>query len=120
MECIQIFKCLCDFQRLRILNLLNEGPLCVCHIEEILEADQVKISKQLRFLKERGVVVAERQAQWMVYRMTEPKNSIITENLRELKECGTEELSFAEDLRKRATILERVFRESPGCAPFVC
>jgi len=36
MSLIQIYQCLCDQTRLRILNLLGEGPLCVCHFQEIL------------------------------------------------------------------------------------
>ena len=52
---IQIYKCLCDELRLRILNLLQEGPLCVCHLVEILDCEQVKMSKQLRYMKELGM-----------------------------------------------------------------
>ncbi|MCD8482802.1 MAG: metalloregulator ArsR/SmtB family transcription factor [Verrucomicrobia bacterium] len=57
MEIISVYKCLCDEQRLRILNLLKAGPLCVCHLMEILETDQVKISKQLKYMKDHGLVV---------------------------------------------------------------
>ena len=47
MEASEIYKCIADPQRLRILNLLEAGPLCVCHMQEILEVPQVKMSKQL-------------------------------------------------------------------------
>ena len=56
----RIYKCLCDPLRLRVLNLLQEGPLCVCHLMEILDCDQVRMSKQLRYMKEQGMVDGER------------------------------------------------------------
>jgi ArsR family transcriptional regulator len=56
------YRRLCDRYRLRIINLLREGPLRVCHLMEILNMEQVKVSKQLRFMRERGRVEAERHA----------------------------------------------------------
>ena len=46
-ELIQIYQCLCDPTRLRILHLLTQTPLCVCHFQEIFNEPQVKISKHL-------------------------------------------------------------------------
>ena len=63
MDLIQIYQCFCDRTRLRILNLLAQGPLCVCHFQEILGEPQVKISKHLGYLKEREIVVAERRTE---------------------------------------------------------
>ena len=37
MELVQIYECLCDATRLRLLNVLAQGPLCVCHFQEILD-----------------------------------------------------------------------------------
>ena len=67
MGLIQIYQCLCDLTRLRILNLLTEGELCVCHFQEILSEPQVKVSKHLAYLKARGLVVARKEANWMIY-----------------------------------------------------
>ena len=116
MEFTKIYKCLCDRQRLRILNLLRRGPLCVCHLMEILEADQVKVSKQLRYMKDLGLVAGERQAQWMIYRLADPKNPLLEENLKCLQDCAGEELCFAEDLEKRKAILSQLREEASGCA----
>jgi ArsR family transcriptional regulator len=54
---------------LRILALLGNGPLCVCHIQEILSEPQVKVSKHLSYPKERGLVEATRESNWIVYRL---------------------------------------------------
>jgi ArsR family transcriptional regulator len=56
MDLVQIYECLCDQTRLRILHLLSQTPLCVCHFQEILEEPQVKISKHLAYLRNRGLV----------------------------------------------------------------
>lgn len=108
MNVIQVYKCMCDGQRLRILNLLREGPLCVCHLMEILDCDQVKMSKQLRYMKELGMVEGERQAQWMVYRLADADHPLLLENLKCLQDCAGEELCFGEDLKKRRDIIGRL------------
>lgn len=116
MDVIHIYKCFCDRQRLRILNLLREGPLCVCHLMEILEVDQVKMSKQLRYMKELGILDSERRAQWMVYRLAEARHPVLEENLKCLQDCAGQELCFAEDLRKRAVLVAQLSKSPTACA----
>lgn len=83
---------------------------------EILECDQVKMSKQLRYMKELGMVEGEREAQWMVYRLADPGNPVLTGNLKCLQDCAGEELSFREDWRKRQAIIRRLQSERSGCS----
>lgn len=116
MNVIQVYKCLCDELRLRILNLLREGPLCVCHLMEILESDQVRMSKQLRYMKELGMVQGERQAQWMIYRLANPDHPLVAENLKCLQDCAGEDLPFGDDLKRRKTIMKRLSEEPSGCS----
>lgn len=119
MDIISVYKCLCDRQRLRILNLLLEGPLCVCHLMEILGMEQVKVSKQLQFMRERGLVEAERCAQWMIYRICAEANPLLQENLKCLQDCAAEELCFREDLKARRGLMRKLLREDSGCLPAV-
>lgn len=116
MEVINIYKCLCDEQRLRILNLLKDGPLCVCHLMEILGSDQVKISKQLRYMKDLGMIAGERVAQWMVYRVAETGSPLLEENLKCLQDCAGESLGFARDSALRKTLLSKLESEPNACA----
>ena len=81
MDLVSIYECLCDRTRLRIIHLLGSGPLCVCHLQEILEEPQVKISKHLSYLKERAMVEAERQANWMIYRLPAKRSRELDANL---------------------------------------
>lgn len=116
MKVIQIYKCLCDEFRLRILNLLKDGPLCVCHLVEIIGCDPIKMSKQLRYMKELGMIIGERRAQWIIYRLADPEHPLLAENLKCLQDCAGEELCFSEDLTKRATIIERLRAENSVCS----
>jgi len=58
MNLVQIYRCLCDKTRLRILHLLKQGPLCVCHFQDILQVPQVAVSKHLAYLRKTGMVEA--------------------------------------------------------------
>jgi DNA-binding transcriptional ArsR family regulator len=64
---LSILKALADETRLRIINLLYERELCVCDIEEIVDASQTKISRHLAYLKNSGLVQVRRSAQWSFY-----------------------------------------------------
>ncbi|HHV38022.1 MAG TPA: winged helix-turn-helix transcriptional regulator [Tepidimicrobium sp.] len=50
MDLVQVMKALADETRLRILNILVEGALCVCEIEEILGISQSNASRHLNRL----------------------------------------------------------------------
>lgn len=110
MELVQIYECLCDATRLRILNLLGQGPLCVCHFQEVLDEPQVKISKHLAYLRARGLVVAERQGNWMIYELPAKPSHELAANLACLQDCATEKAVFRRDL-------ERLRKLDRACAP---
>ena len=115
MELENIYKCLCDLQRLRIINLLKDCPLCVCHLQEILEETQVKISKQLQYLKKMGLVVAKREANWMIYSLCEPVHGLLQANLNYLQENSHRYAYFSLDLTKRTQILQNYAQNKSAC-----
>lgn len=98
MRAITVYKCLCDVTRLRILNLLGSGPLCVCHLQDILQEPQVKVSKHLSYLKSNELVECERRANWNIYRISQKPNSLLTQNLKCLQDLASEEPVFRADL----------------------
>ena len=64
-----LFRMLANPTRLRILMLLQrEGELCVCELTHALNLSQPKISRHLAHLRESGLLLAERQGQWIYYR----------------------------------------------------
>jgi len=64
---LNILKALADESRLRMLNLLYEGELCVCDIERVLKISQTNVSRHLSCLKNAGLISAHKQAQWVHY-----------------------------------------------------
>ena len=49
-----IFRALSDRTRLRILNLLQGGELCVCQIVAVLDVPQPKTSRHLSYFAQGG------------------------------------------------------------------
>jgi ArsR family transcriptional regulator, arsenate/arsenite/antimonite-responsive transcriptional repressor len=69
-----LFKALADRTRLRLLNLMGCGEVCVCFFVEVLKVSQPKISRHLAYLRRAGVVEARREGKWMHYRVAEPED----------------------------------------------
>ncbi|HOT47390.1 MAG TPA: metalloregulator ArsR/SmtB family transcription factor [Spirochaetota bacterium] len=69
MEIEKIFKALADSNRLRIMNLLTRGELCVCEMEEILGLSQTNVSRHLNKLTTAGLLDSRKEAQWIFYRI---------------------------------------------------
>ena len=68
------FAALSDRTRLRLLNLMRDGEVCVCFFAEALGTNNPKISRHLAYLKRAGLVQARREGKWMHYKITEPKD----------------------------------------------
>ena len=105
MELVQIYQCLCDRTRLRILHLLIQTPLCVCHFQEVLGEPQVKISKHLAYLREREMVASKRDRNWMIYSLPARRSAELEANLRCLQDCAQTEPIFKRDRKKLAAVL---------------
>jgi ArsR family transcriptional regulator len=116
MELVRIYQCLCDLTRLRILNLLNEGELCVCHFQEILGEPQVKISKHLAYLRARGLVASRKKANWKIYALPERRSAELSANLACLQDCAREDAIFRAD----AARLRKLKKTSAGTGPACC
>jgi ArsR family transcriptional regulator len=69
------FAALADRTRLRLLNLMKDGEVCVCFFVEILKTNQPKISRHLAYLRRAGIVGARREGQWIHYRVVEPDDA---------------------------------------------
>ena len=100
MDPIKVYKCLCDETRLRILNILREGPLCVCHVQETLQLPQPKVSKQLAYMKRNGLLVSVRQNNWTIYQLSPTKGALLDQNLRCLQDLVFSDRRFQNDLQR--------------------
>lgn len=104
MNLIEIYKCLCDETRLRILHLLTQTPLCVCNFQDILDLPQVAISKHLAYLRRKKLVTATRHEQWMIYSLPARRPAELNLQLRCLQDCVQSHPIFRQDLKKLAKL----------------
>ncbi len=65
----RLLKALADDTRLRIVALLSEGELCVCHIADSLELGQPNVSQHLAVLRRERVVASSRRGSWIYCRL---------------------------------------------------
>jgi ArsR family transcriptional regulator, arsenate/arsenite/antimonite-responsive transcriptional repressor len=79
-----LFSALADRTRLRLLNLMRDGEVCVCFFVEILKTNQPKISRHLAYLRRAGIVEARREGPWMHYRIVEPPDEDAARVLRDV------------------------------------
>ncbi len=70
-----VFRALSDRTRLRILNLLRDGELCVCDLVTVLDVPQPTASRHLAYLRKTGLVAARKEGLWHYYRLTPAETS---------------------------------------------
>ena len=66
------FAALADNTRLRLINLMRDGEVCVCFFAGTLGTNNPKISRHLAYLKRAGLVSGRRDGKWMHYSLTPP------------------------------------------------
>jgi ArsR family transcriptional regulator len=74
-DLVPLLAALADRTRLRLLNLMRHGEVCVCFFVEVLDETQPKISRHLAYLRRAGVVAARRDGKWMHYSLTRPADA---------------------------------------------
>jgi ArsR family transcriptional regulator len=99
-ELEQYFKALADRNRLRILNLLLHGELCVCDIQFVLEASQPNVSRHLAYLKNSGLVLDRRDGFRIFYRLAEPKQGLKKKVFEFLQDTYKSEEQLHDDTRR--------------------
>ena len=68
-----VLRALSHPARLRIVELLSEGELCVKSMEEILGIPQPSVSQHLSRLRYAGLIESERRGHLVCYRLVEGK-----------------------------------------------
>lgn len=93
----KFFLALSDRTRLRLLNLMQDGEICVCFFTEVLQAPQPTISRHLAYLRRARVVSARREGKWMHYRIVDPPNPRAARVFREICAWLSEEPEMRHD-----------------------
>ncbi len=111
---VAIYRCLCDLNRLRILNLLAGGPQCVCRIEAVLGIGSVRTSQQLSYLRRHSLVEVEVRGTWRMYSLASDPSPELAANLACLQDCVFENPVFRNDLRKLKAVTRRICGPEPA------
>lgn len=73
----ELFQALGDRTRVRLLNLMADGEVCVCFFVEVLDEPQPKISRHLAYLRTAELVSARREGKWANYAITPPEHPTV-------------------------------------------
>ena len=71
-----LFKGFADPTRIRILNVLAAGELCVCDIVSLLRLAQPTVSRHLAYLRRTALVEARPDLKFTYYRLADPKDTV--------------------------------------------
>lgn len=68
---LTVLSALAEPTRLQAVQLLSDGSEhCVCELMKKLDASQSRMSRHMQTLKQAGLVVDRRDAQWVRYRLS--------------------------------------------------
>ena len=97
MEILDILKALSDETRIRMINLLKHEALCVCELEVLLDLSQSNASRHVTKLKNAKLVIGEKKAQWVYYRLDEHVlekfsflHALFNEDITRVQQCQTD------------------------------
>ena len=110
----KIFRALSDRTRLRILNLLRDGEMCVGDLVEILQVPQPTASRHLAYLRRFELVEVRKNGQWAFYRLASDPEATHRRVLQVITPQLDGDEDFAAD-HERAVVLRR----EGGCCPGV-
>jgi ArsR family transcriptional regulator, arsenate/arsenite/antimonite-responsive transcriptional repressor len=103
----ELFKGFADPTRIRILNLLAAGELCVCDIVDLLGLPQPTVSRHLAYLRRSDLVEVSREWKYAHYRLAEPAHAVHRNLINCVRTCfrGIDSLD-AERARAEARVRE--------------
>ena len=106
-ELESVFKALADKTRLRILALLGNNEVCVCHIHDSLGLPQPTVSRHLAYLRRAGLVDTRRDGVWMHYQLS----SSLDPSVRAVVQSAIDALTGTRDAAQDRKQFERAFGE---------
>lgn len=83
----ELLKAAGEPTRLRILNLLRKGSICVCDLQAVLEIPQPTISRHLAALRHAGLVQDVRNGTRVIYSLTPASTPQLEALYRLLDKC---------------------------------
>jgi ArsR family transcriptional regulator, arsenate/arsenite/antimonite-responsive transcriptional repressor len=110
----QLFKAVSDPTRLRLLNLLRLGSICVCELHAVLRIPQPTASRHLAALRHAGLVEDCRSGSRIIYSLVPPGTPQIDALFELMDKCRPQDELMKEDLvRLKEAVRNRSCRLDP-------
>ena len=101
----RVYKALADWNRLRILKILEVKPMCVCGVAHILEIAQSAVSRHLRVLSDAELITRERDGGYVEYSLNyESDLNPVRIQLNFLKKLMNEDAQIIKDQKMASQI----------------
>ena len=108
----EVFKAAGDPTRLRLLNLLAHGPICVCDLQRVLGLTQSTVSRHLAVLRHARLVTDERHGNRVLYSLA-PADTIVMQRFFEFLNLCSQHQQVMRDDR---SLLESSLRQGQCAA----
>jgi ArsR family transcriptional regulator len=69
----RVLKAICHPLRVKIIQMLSEGELCVRELVEQMEVSQSSISQHLGILHDKGILTCRKKANLVYYRLVDKR-----------------------------------------------
>jgi len=106
-ELTKLLKAAGDVTRLRILNLLRQGTICVCDLQVVLRLPQPTVSRHLAALRHAGLVRDFREGPRVLYSLVPATSGPLKSFQQFLAEVCPSEPLLQKDLQALAKALEK-------------
>ena len=105
-EFMAITKALADEKRVRALQALQDGELCVCQITELFGLAASTISKHLSILYQAGLVDSRKDGRWIYYSLPAKGSAPAREAIRWVAKSLAGDPRVAEDGARLKKVLD--------------
>ncbi|MGE4319308.1 MAG: ArsR/SmtB family transcription factor [Deferribacterales bacterium] len=99
---VEMIKAIADKNRLRIMLMLSERPLCVCEIDSVLGIALSTISSHLKQMRSAGVIESEKEGRWVVYHPT--ADPLVRSIISDIKKQLSDDAEVKSDMAKIKTL----------------
>ena len=107
-EILAVSRALADAHRVRTLQALRRGELCLCQIIALLELAPSTVSRHMTALREAGLVATRKDRHWVHFRLAGTGASpIVRGALRWLDQASRESNELRADARRLDQILSQ-------------
>ena len=106
-----MFRAFSDRTRLRILNMLRGGEVCVCDLVTVIDAPQPKISRHLAYLRRAGLVIGRKDGLWTHYTLAPARTTFHKKLLECLENCFHDVSELSDD----GQLLKKIKQRKATC-----